>query len=138
MGVALCSIIQKSRIWVAYSSSSFVKNRAKQPCLFRNRIALRTKTFNQESHVQEHYLISPFTIPAEESVRGFSARSFIDNKNNFFRLKRLLDIVISAGVILFVLSWLIPVMAVLICLDSRGPAFFRQKRVGRGGKSFHC
>jgi putative colanic acid biosynthesis UDP-glucose lipid carrier transferase len=50
----------------------------------------------------------------------------------------LLDIVISAGVILFVLSWLIPLMSVLICIDSRGPAIFRQKRVGRGGKSFHC
>ena len=83
-------------------------------------------------------LIAPFTIPAENDLQGFSARSFIDTKNNFFRLKRLLDVFISFFFILFVLSWLIPIMAVLISMDSRGPIFFRQRRIGRGGRSFYC
>jgi len=83
-------------------------------------------------------LISPFTIPAEKNAKGFSARSFIDAKNNFFLLKRLLDLGISAAIMLIVLSWLIPLLAVLISLDSKGPVFFRQKRIGRGGKSFFC
>jgi putative colanic acid biosysnthesis UDP-glucose lipid carrier transferase len=83
-------------------------------------------------------LIAPFTIPAEVSVKGFSARSFVDAKNNFFRLKRMLDLVISSAFILFVLSWLIPLMAILIHADSKGPLFFKQKRVGRGGRSFWC
>jgi len=83
-------------------------------------------------------LIAPFTIPAENNLKGFSARSFVDIKNNFFLLKRALDVIISAVFILFVLSWLMPIMAVLISMDSKGPIFFRQCRIGRGGKSFYC
>jgi putative colanic acid biosynthesis UDP-glucose lipid carrier transferase len=83
-------------------------------------------------------LISPYTIPAENGPDSFSARSFIDNKYSFFASKRLADVSISLLFVLFVLSWLAPLLAILICLDSRGPAFFKQKRVGRGGRSFYC
>lgn len=41
-------------------------------------------------------------------------------------------------VILFVLSWLIPVIGAWIRLDSKGPVLFRQKRIGRNGRVFHC
>ena len=45
------------------------------------------------------------------------------------RIKRLLDILLSACGILF-LSWLLLLLAVAIKLDSPGPVFFKQKRVG--------
>ena len=48
-------------------------------------------------------------------------------------LKRLLD-VLAAGVLLLLLSPLIAVVAVAIKLDSRGPVFYRCRRVGRGGR----
>jgi putative colanic acid biosynthesis UDP-glucose lipid carrier transferase len=83
-------------------------------------------------------LIAPFTIPEESSAKQFSARSFVDIKNAFFIAKRVIDISISLFFILFVLSWLIPVLAILIPLDSKGPVFFLQRRVGRGGKGFLC
>ena len=53
-------------------------------------------------------------------------------------IKRVFDIVFSALVILFVLSWLTPIIALLIKLDSRGPVFYRQKRAGRKDKVFFC
>ncbi len=40
--------------------------------------------------------------------------------------KRAVDIITSSLVILFILSWLIPLLAILIKLDSRGPVFFVQ------------
>ena len=83
-------------------------------------------------------LISPFTIPADNHVKGFSARSFIDTKSTFFLAKRMVDLVVSAAFIVCVLSWFIPLLAFLITMDSKGPVFFRQKRVGRGGRSFYC
>jgi len=87
---------------------------------------------------QNTTLISPYTIPEENIAKRFSARSFVDSKNRFFASKRILDVVVSFLVITFVLSWLIPILAILIRLDSRGPVFFVQKRVGRGGRSFPC
>lgn len=56
----------------------------------------------------------------------------------FFAFKRAIDILVSLVLIITVLSWLIPIVAILIKLDSRGPIFFRQKRVGMGGKGFFC
>jgi putative colanic acid biosynthesis UDP-glucose lipid carrier transferase len=52
--------------------------------------------------------------------------------------KRAFDIFISSLIIVFLLSWLIPVLAILIKLDSCGPVFFLQSRVGFMGKTFHC
>lgn len=50
-------------------------------------------------------------------------------------MKRLFDIVAS-GLGLIVLSPLLLVLAVWIKLDSKGPVFYRQVRVGRGNKDF--
>jgi exopolysaccharide biosynthesis polyprenyl glycosylphosphotransferase len=50
-------------------------------------------------------------------------------------LKRGLDIVV-AGVLLLAVLPLMIVIAVAIKLDSRGPVFFTQVRVGRGGRHF--
>ena len=44
----------------------------------------------------------------------------------------------SLFVILFLLSWLIPIMAVLIKLESKGPVFFKQSRPGFDEKEFMC
>lgn len=52
--------------------------------------------------------------------------------------KRASDIVVSVLAILLVLSWLVPLLGLLIWLDSPGPIFFRQKRSGKENKSFRC
>ena len=49
--------------------------------------------------------------------------------------KRLFDLVL-AGVALLLLSPLLLLIAVAIKLDSPGPVFYRQDRVGRGGQTF--
>ena len=53
-------------------------------------------------------------------------------------IKRSVDIFLSLLVIIGILSWLVPIMAVLIKLDSKGPVFFLQRRNKRGGKVFTC
>ncbi|MDX8339303.1 exopolysaccharide biosynthesis polyprenyl glycosylphosphotransferase [Draconibacterium sp. IB214405] len=52
--------------------------------------------------------------------------------------KRLFDILFSLAVTVFLLSWLIPVLAILIGLDSKGPVFFVQRRTGIDIKTFNC
>ena len=52
--------------------------------------------------------------------------------------KRAFDIIFSFFVIVFILSWLVPLLAILIKLDSRGPVFFIQLRSGKNNKPFRC
>jgi len=51
-------------------------------------------------------------------------------------VKRLFDIVFSSLVTIFILSWLIPIIAILIKLDSKGPVFFTQLRSGKNNIPF--
>lgn len=53
-------------------------------------------------------------------------------------LKRIFDILFSLLVIIFFLSWLTPILAFLIKLESRGPIFFKQGRPGMDEKEFFC
>lgn len=53
-------------------------------------------------------------------------------------VKRAMDIVISATFVLLVMSWLTPIIALLIKLTSKGPVFFVQKRTGYMGIEFNC
>ena len=61
-------------------------------------------------------------------------KSTIRMDEGYLRVKRVLDIVFTL-LILIPLCIVIVVFAVLIRLDSKGPALFRQKRVGRNGGS---
>ncbi len=53
-------------------------------------------------------------------------------------LKRAMDVVISSFAILFILSWLAPILAVIIKLQSKGPVFFKQQRSGKDNMPFWC
>lgn len=64
------------------------------------------------------------TIPLDETV------------NQFF--KRCFDLLFSLLFAVFVVSWLFPLIALLIKLDSRGPVFFVQLRSGEKNKPFKC
>ncbi len=56
----------------------------------------------------------------------------------YYTIKRIMDFTISAIFILAVMSWLTPVIALLIKLTSKGPVFFIQRRTGYMGIEFNC
>jgi putative colanic acid biosynthesis UDP-glucose lipid carrier transferase len=56
---------------------------------------------------------------------------------NQFR-KRAFDIVVSLGVTIFILSWLVPLLGLIIYIQSPGPIFFVQLRSGKNNKPFKC
>jgi putative colanic acid biosynthesis UDP-glucose lipid carrier transferase len=64
------------------------------------------------------------TIPLEDSVNMI--------------IKRIFDILFSSIVIVFILSWLTPIIAILIKLESKGPVFFKQSRNGFNFREFDC
>lgn len=63
-------------------------------------------------------------IPLHSPINAFIKRSF--------------DILFSLIIILGLLSWLIPVLALIITLESKGPVFFRQSRTGIDNRAFYC
>jgi len=63
-------------------------------------------------------------IPMEEPFNKFIKRSF--------------DILLSLFVIVGLLSWLTPLLGIIIKLESKGPVFFKQKRNGLDYQEFYC
>jgi putative colanic acid biosynthesis UDP-glucose lipid carrier transferase len=61
----------------------------------------------------------------------------LDDLNNRY-IKRGFDIVVSSIVTLFILSWLVPLICIVILLESRGWPFFSQLRTGKNKKTFPC
>lgn len=56
----------------------------------------------------------------------------------YYPVKRMVDIAMSSIFIILVMSWLTPILALLIKLTSKGPVFFIQKRTGLMGAEFNC
>jgi exopolysaccharide biosynthesis polyprenyl glycosylphosphotransferase len=67
------------------------------------------------------------------TLREEPLRDFV---NRF--LKRMFDLIFSIFVIVFVLSWLYPIIAILIKLSSKGPILFEKLRSGVNNEEFIC
>ena len=53
-------------------------------------------------------------------------------------IKRILDITLSSLFIILIAPWLFPIVSLIIVIESKGSAFFIQKRTGLKRKSFYC
>jgi putative colanic acid biosynthesis UDP-glucose lipid carrier transferase len=84
------------------------------------------------------FLSSRFQISSVSNIPVITVRD--EPLNEFLRRfgKRAFDIFFSLMVIIFILSWLMPLVSLLIRLDSKGPALFIQERFGMRKKPFKC
>lgn len=74
-----------------------------------------------------------------EMFREINHRYMVYQPSPYYAaVKRVMDIIISMTFILLVMSWVFPIIALLIKLTSRGPVFFIQKRTGYKGIEFDC
>lgn len=53
-------------------------------------------------------------------------------------IKRAFDVFFSTFAILFIFSWLFPIIGIAIKLNSKGPVFYRQERWGKRNRPFAC
>ncbi|HPH86137.1 MAG TPA: undecaprenyl-phosphate glucose phosphotransferase [Ferruginibacter sp.] len=85
-----------------------------------------------------YFFSKPVIIDYIRDLPILSLRSEpLEDVGNRFK-KRILDVVVSFLVVVFVLSWLIPILGLLIILESKGPIFFSQKRTGKNNQTFNC
>src|SRR6185312_212898 len=86
--------------------------------------------FNGESYLSEIFnfrktsTVSFVSVPLEFRINRI--------------IKRLIDIFIATAFIAGILSWLAPIIAILIKADSKGPVFFLQKRNKKNSRIFTC
>lgn len=96
--------------------------------MIRFRLVPDLKNFFDKNVMLEVYGHMPILTPRNEPL---------EKKTNEL-IKRSFDILFSTLVIVLVLSWMIPLMAIIIKLDSPGPVFFKQLRSGKENKPFFC
>ncbi len=89
----------------------------------RNQRWFRNLRSNVES-IGDMVMLNPQEIPLDNVAFRFQ--------------KRLFDIIFSTLVIVLILSWLFPIIAILVKLSSRGPVIFKQQRTGINNKTFSC
>jgi len=94
---------------------------------------LKNSTVKQIKHpevlnvVSEHdfnFLYVDRSVPLEQNINLFFKRSF--------------DLIVSSLLLICVISWLFPLIFLLVKLDSKGPIFFFQKRNKKNGELFTC
>lgn len=74
-----------------------------------------------------------------EMFKEMNQRYMVYQPSSYYQtVKRTIDIIISMTFITLVMSWLFPIIAILIKVSSKGPVFFRQKRTGLKGIEFDC
>ena len=84
------------------------------------------------------YLSQLFSIEYVENIPVMKFREEPLQSISNRMLKRGMDVVISLFIIVFIFSWLFPIIALAIKLSSKGPIFFAQERSGKYDKPFKC
>jgi len=131
--VKLVSLHQIDFLFVTHSAYNDVK-KSKELLSICNKIGVRLRfvpenqywfknSMNMES-VGSLAIFNPQEIPLDDLRSRFFKRSF--------------DIIFSSLIIVFIISWLFPVLCILIKLSSKGPVFFHQRRTGINNKTFTC
>ena len=92
----------------------------------RTRIIPDYFKFNSNKYKMEMFGSFPMVTVRDEPM----------NQIHFRFLKRLGDIVCSIFVCVFIFSWLFPIVALLIKMDSAGDVFYIQERWGKDNKQF--
>jgi len=120
-----------------YNYTSFEsENRIKTKS--NNRI-IKGNSFISHQDVLRLYRESEVSDPISISLERIKKiqRDYLQNAY-WSTTKRGFDIIFSLMVIVFVLSWVFPILYILIKLESKGPMIFKQKRNGLNQKPFDC
>lgn len=100
------------------------------------------KALAEEATEEQYVAGEPFdhTIKHSDTYYEQYIENFVPNKKKrvlYHFVKRSFDIVVSL-LMLVVLSPIMLIIAIAIKCDSKGSAIFKQKRMGKNGKTFYC
>lgn len=83
-------------------------------------------------------ILKTFVLRRYESISIIDVNRLPLDSTGNRAVKRLFDFAFSFFVVALVLSWMYPLFAIIIKLESQGPVFFKQWREGKNGEHFLC
>jgi putative colanic acid biosysnthesis UDP-glucose lipid carrier transferase len=101
--------------------------------------------FGLDSLIKVKVVINSFDVQ-NQSIRldkfddkpGFDIATIpLDSSSNQL-IKRMFDLLFSTFFLVLIMSWLFPILFILIKINSRGPIFFSQLRSGKDNHPFKC
>ena len=92
------------------------------------RLIPENKAIYSKDFILEHYGTLPVLKPKQLPFE----------KTETHLVKRIFDVIFSIIICITLLWWLLPIVFLLVKIDSKGPLFFKQKRDGINGKQFFC
>ncbi|HWZ14385.1 MAG TPA: exopolysaccharide biosynthesis polyprenyl glycosylphosphotransferase [Mucilaginibacter sp.] len=119
-------------IFCALPASAFGKIEQLMLDADKNLIRFRLVAGLDENELQPAYIEYFGDIPVIALRREPLKKWF----NRF--VKRVFDVTFSLFIIIFIFSWLFPILAILIKMGSKGSVFFVQQRSGLNNRSFNC
>jgi putative colanic acid biosynthesis UDP-glucose lipid carrier transferase len=88
-----------------------------------------------ETSISKFNSVGGLTISPEIVFKRYSA-NLLDNSQIF--AKRVFEILSVSAFLVLVASWLFPIIALIIKLESKGPVFYKQLRHGQNNVPFYC
>lgn len=85
-----------------------------------------------------HLYYNRYVVKNFGSIPVVSIRKEPLEEPHWRNVKRMFDIFFSIFVLITICSWLFPIIAIAIRINSKGPIFFKQKRLGKDKKEFDC
>ncbi|MFD0994011.1 exopolysaccharide biosynthesis polyprenyl glycosylphosphotransferase [Tenacibaculum geojense] len=128
-------IIQNNIDEVYATQSQLNKNQIKKITKFTSyhniqlKLIPNTKEFYSKKVQEEYY---------DDTLKVFAVKKLPFDHHENRILKRCFDVTFSFLVLVFVLSWLVPILWILVKIESKGPLFFKQEREGLNGQKFVC
>lgn len=132
----LASLVTQLQIDMVFVTNSEYNdlNKSRELLTICNKIGVRLR-FVPEN---QYWFKTQMNLESVGSLVIFNPQEIPLDDLNSRLAKRIFDLFFSSMVIVFVLSWLFPVLCILIKVSSKGPVFFKQKRTGINNKTFHC
>lgn len=88
--------------------------------------------------VESNYVNQGISLDSYDVQPGMNLATIPLDEPKNQAIKRVFDLAFSGLFSIVVLSWLIPIVGLIIKLDSKGPIFFHQLRSGEGNRPFWC
>ena len=102
---------------------------------FQNFSQIILKVIDMATTISKLNRVNEFTFSTDLLLNRYSV-NLLDSSQVF--AKRMFEILLVSIFLFMIASWLFPIIAIVIKLESKGPVFYKQLRHGQNNVPFYC